>query len=179
MGRCHCWQSVECSCSLMLATGRSSLSPAPLQQSLAGTADKANVCRVPHPSITKSMELRNNGLITCTLLYCEWQGFYWVILFPWMMFIISFMEISGRGGGAQELLQEWKCTLIYTPGAVSEPWRAVISEPHSRVAMWIWIFPRAFILTQRMLEIIAHCWNEWCWRYMRGQKDYMSLMTLT
>ena len=90
-----------------------------------------NVCRVPAPA-SQSLGWRNNGLITCTLLYSEWQEFYWVILFPWMMFPISLMGIR-RGRGAQQLLN--LSVKMYTPGEVSEHWRALIGNPHSRIAV--------------------------------------------
>lgn len=106
----------------------------PLQAKPNKTAGEAGALTESPPQHHKEeLGIEEQWLITCTLLYCEGQGFYWVILFPWRMCIISFMEISGEKG-AQELPQEWKCTLIYTPGAVSEHWRALISKPRSRVA---------------------------------------------
>ena len=58
----------------------------PFGQSPTLTAGKAHICGIPtHPSITKkSLELRNNGLITCVLHHTEWQQFYWVIFFWWI-----------------------------------------------------------------------------------------------
>lgn len=80
-----------------------SLSPAPLwAASNRGSWRSRHVCSVPGTA-ARSLELRSDGLVACTLLSSEWQGFYCVILFPWMMFIVSFIGISG-GRWAQELL---------------------------------------------------------------------------
>lgn len=95
---------IKWSVQLMLDTGRSSpffsltvSLQCPSRQSLTGTTDKSiNVCRVPAPA-SQSLEFRNNGLITCTLLYSEWQEFYWVILFPWMMFRNHLWGSEGEG----------------------------------------------------------------------------------